>query len=406
GDGVANGYLNRPELTAARFLADPFSDKPDARMYRTGDLARYRPDGNLEFLGRNDQQVKIRGFRIEPGEIESRLAKHPAVRESAVLALGERSDKRLVAYVVADAAEGLVNSLRAHLSAVLPDYMVPAAFVRLDSFPLTPNGKLDRRALPAPDSEAFARQHYEAPQGEAETVLAAIWCELLGIEQVSRHDNFFTLGGHSLLAVRMIECLCQSEMTLAVHDLFQTPVLSDLAQTLGQHRVVEVPANVITPDTTALTLAMLPLIDLTQADIDRIAGQVPGGMSNIQDIYALSPLQDGILFHHLLANEGDPYLLTGQMVFANRALLDRYLAAMQQVVNRHDILRTAFVWQGLSGPAQVVWRQATLSVTELTLDPAEGPVSEQLNRRFAPRHYRFNLSKAPLLQFVIAREAD
>ncbi|WP_240000918.1 non-ribosomal peptide synthetase, partial [Photorhabdus sp. S10-54] len=195
GDGVANGYLNRPELTAACFLTDPFSDKPDARMYRTGDLARYRLDGNLEFLGRNDQQVKIRGFRIEPGEIEARLAEYPSVRGSAVLAQGDGSEKRLVAYVVADAAEGLVNSLRVYLSAVLPDYMVPAAFVRLDGFPLTSNGKLDRRALPAPDREAFARQRYEAPQGATETVLAAIWCELLGIEQISRHDNFFTLGG-------------------------------------------------------------------------------------------------------------------------------------------------------------------------------------------------------------------
>ncbi|MCT8343380.1 amino acid adenylation domain-containing protein, partial [Photorhabdus kleinii] len=406
GQGVARGYLNRPELTAERFLADPFSDKPHARMYRTGDLARYRSDGNLEYLGRNDQQVKIRGFRIEPGEIEARLMEHPAVRESVVLIQGDGMDKRLVAYVVAETEEELVNRLRGHLSARLPDYMVPAAFVCLKSFPLTPNGKLDREALPAPDSEAFARQRYEAPQGETETVLAAIWCELLGIEQISRHDNFFTLGGHSLLAVRMIEHLRQSEMTLAVCDLFQTPVLSDFAQTLGRHRAVEVPANVITPDTTVLIPAMLPLIDLTQADIDLIVGQVPGGMSNIQDIYALTPLQDGILFHHLLASEGDPYLLTGLMIFADRALLDRYLAAMQQVINRHDILRTAFVWQELSEPAQVVWRQATISVTELTLDPAKGPVSEQLSRRFDLRHFRLNLSNAPLLQFVIARETD
>ncbi|WP_387468426.1 amino acid adenylation domain-containing protein, partial [Photorhabdus sp. RM323S] len=165
GVGVARGYLNRPELTAERFLIDPFSDSPDARMYRTGDLGRYLPDGNLEFLGRNDQQVKIRGFRIEPGEIEARLMEHPMVRESVVLAQGDGTEKRLIAYVVAEVEEGLVNSLRAHLSAVLPDYMVPAAFVRLDSFPLTPNGKLDRRALPVPGEEAFARQIYATPQG-------------------------------------------------------------------------------------------------------------------------------------------------------------------------------------------------------------------------------------------------
>nr|WP_255705659.1 non-ribosomal peptide synthase/polyketide synthase [Xenorhabdus sp. PB61.4] len=406
GVGVARGYLNRPELTAERFLIDPFSGESDAHMYRTGDLGRYLPDGNLEFLGRNDHQVKIRGFRIEPGEIEVRLAEHPAVRESVVLVHGDELDKRLIAYVVANVEAELANSLREHLSAVLPDYMVPAAFVRLDTFPLTPNGKLDRKALPIPDEDAFARQLYAAPQGEIETALAAVWRELLDIEKISRYDNFFALGGHSLLVVRMIEHLRHQGLKLAVRDLFQTPVLSHLAHKLGQYQAVPVPDNVITSDITRLTPTMLPLIDLTQTDIDYIVGQVPGGMSNIQDIYALSPLQDGILFHHLLANKGDPYLLAIQMMFADRALLDRYLAAVQQVINRHDILRTAFIWQGMSVPAQVVLRQATLRVIELTLDPAEGPVSEKLSRHFDPCHYRLNLSEAPLLQFVIARETD
>ncbi|NHB90237.1 non-ribosomal peptide synthetase, partial [Photorhabdus tasmaniensis] len=406
GDGVAQGYFNRPELTAERFLVDPFSDNPNARMYRTGDLARYLPDGNLEFLSRNDQQVKIRGFRIEPGEIETHLAEHPAVHEAAVLARGEGPDKRLVAYVVAPADDGLVNSLRAHLSAILPDYMVPSAFVRLDAFPLTPNGKLDRRALPAPDNEAFAYQVYAVPQGETEMALAAIWRELLGIEQVSRHDSFFALGGHSLLAIRMVERLRHLGLTLTARDLFQFPVLFELARSLGQHQAVTVPPNAITPAATALTPAMLPLIDLTQAEIDSIIEQVPGGTANIQDIYALSPLQDGILFHHLLANEGDPYLLTGQMAFADRSLLDRYLTAVQRVVDRHDILRTAFIWQGLSVPAQVVWRQAQLSVTELTLNPVDGPVSDQLTRRFDPRYHRLDLSEAPLLRFMVAQETD
>nr|WP_319925023.1 non-ribosomal peptide synthetase [Xenorhabdus sp. Reich] len=229
GAGVARGYLNRPELTAERFLVDPFSNTPDARMYRTGDLARYLPDGNLEFLGRNDQQVKIRGFRIEPGEIEVRLMEHPVVNDAVVLTLGEGAEKRLVAYVVAQADTGLVNSLRDHLSTVLPDYMVPAAFVRLDSLPLSPNGKLDRRALPAPDDESFARQVYAAPQGENELVLAAIWCELLGIEQVSRYDSFFALGGHSLLAMRMIDLAATLGMVFTLNDLFQFPELAELA---------------------------------------------------------------------------------------------------------------------------------------------------------------------------------
>src|SRR5205823_2413743 len=180
GAGVARGYLNRPELTAERFVPDPFGDEAGGRLYRTGDLGRWLGDGNIEFLGRNDFQVKIRGFRIELGEIEARLLEHPAVREAVVLAREDApGEKRLVAYYTGEAAE--VEGLRAHLSAKLPEYMVPAAYVRLDGLPLTPNGKLDRAALPAPDGEAYAQQAYEAPQGPVEEALAAIWSELLGV---------------------------------------------------------------------------------------------------------------------------------------------------------------------------------------------------------------------------------
>ncbi len=406
GAGVARGYLNRPELTAERFVPDPFCKDKSVRMYKTGDLARYLLDGNLEFLGRNDFQIKIRGFRIELGEIEARLTEYPQVREAAVLALSEGSDKRLVAYVVAKPEEQLAQSLRTHLAARLPEYMVPAAFVRLDAFPLTPNGKLDRKALPAPDAKALARQAYEAPQGEIEHTLAAIWAELLGIERIGRHDNFFALGGHSLLAVRMIGHLQRLGLTLSVRALFDRPTLSALAQSLGQHQEVEAPPNLIRPDTTKLTPALLPLIHLIQADIDCIVERTPSGVTNIQDIYALSPLQDGILFHHLMASEGDPYLAVTQMAFTSRALLDRYLQAIRQVVNRHDILRTAFVWEQLSTPAQVVWREAPLSITELSLDPADGPIAKQLLHRFDPRRYRMDLTQAPLLRFVIAEDVD
>ncbi|MFD1029829.1 phosphopantetheine-binding protein, partial [Paraburkholderia sabiae] len=177
-----------------------------------GDLARYLPDGNLEFLGRNDDQVKIRGFRIEPGEIAARLIEHAWVRDAVVVAQQDGAgEKRLVAYVVcapeagSDEGDGggLAGVLQAHLSARLPDYMVPSAFVRLAALPLTVNGKLDRKALPAPDDEAYAHRAYEAPQGEVEITLAQIWAELLGVERVGRHDHFFALGGHSLLAVQL-----------------------------------------------------------------------------------------------------------------------------------------------------------------------------------------------------------
>ncbi len=413
GAGVARGYLNRPDLTAERFLADPFSGKAGARMYRSGDLARYLPDGNLEFLGRNDDQVKIRGFRIEPGEIAARLLEHELVGDAAVVAHADAAgDKRLVAYVVAKTTDGsaeadgagLAASLRAHLSGLLPDYMVPSAFVRLDALPLTVNGKLDRKALPVPDDDAYARRAYEAPQGEIETLLAGIWAELLGVERVGRHDNFFELGGHSLLAVQMMERLRRLSLGVEVRTVFAKPMLADLAASLGSHREVAVPANPITEQSTAITPQMLPLIDLTQPEVDRIVSTVPGGVGNIQDIYGLSPLQDGILFHHLLATQGDPYLLVSQMAFAERGVLDRYLAAVQQVVDRHDILRTAFVWEGLSSPAQVVWRKAALDVLEVELEGCDGSGADELRRRFDPRQYRLDLGRAPLMRFVIARE--
>ena len=237
GAGVARGYLNRPELTAERFVADPFAEAPDARMYKTGDLGRYLPDGTIEFLGRNDFQVKIRGFRIELGEIEARLAQHPAVREAVVLAREDGGDKRLVAYytVAPDAEAAGAEALRRHLSATLPDYMVPAAYVRLDALPLTANGKLDRKALPAPDGAAYAARGYEAPAGEIETRLARIWAEALGLERVGRHDNFFELGGHSLLAVRVISRLRQAlGVEVALAELFARPVLAEFAKAVRE----------------------------------------------------------------------------------------------------------------------------------------------------------------------------
>jgi arthrofactin-type cyclic lipopeptide synthetase C len=231
GEGVALGYLNRPELTAERFLNDPFS--PGARMYRTGDLARYLPDGNLEFLGRNDSQVKIRGFRIEPGEIEARLIQHPAVGEAVVIAREDTpGNKRLVAYVTVhqEAPQDLPSVLRAHLSSALPEYMVPSAYVRLEALPLNANGKIDRRTLPIPQDEAYVRQAYQPPEGETEIALAQLWEELLDVEQVSRNDHFFELGGHSLLAVQMIARAQELGLKISVNELFHNPLLRDLAK--------------------------------------------------------------------------------------------------------------------------------------------------------------------------------
>ncbi|HZL49532.1 MAG TPA: amino acid adenylation domain-containing protein [Terracidiphilus sp.] len=247
GGGLARGYLNRPELTAEKFVADPFGGA-EARMYRTGDLARYLPDGNIECLGRIDHQVKLRGFRIELGEIEARLAEHPAVREAVVVAREDTpGDKRLVAYYIAsplvdESEEGTVGAeqFRSHLSASLPDYMIPAAFVRLESLPLTPNGKLDRKALQAPEADAYSTYNYEPPQGEMEMELAAIWTDVLKLERVGRHDNFFKLGGHSLAAVQVVTRLRQAlGVELTIRDLFAQPVLHLFAEHIINLRLAQ-----------------------------------------------------------------------------------------------------------------------------------------------------------------------
>ena len=228
GAGLAQGYHQRPGMTAERFVADPFATN-GGRLYRTGDLVRQRADGLVEYLGRIDHQVKIRGFRIELGEIETRLLEHTAVREAVVLALDSPSGKQLVAYLVSDEEQGaLRESLKNHLKAQLPDYMVPAHLIVLDSMPLTANGKLDRRALPQPDPEAN-RQQYVAPRNELEQTLAAIWCAVLNVQQVGLDDNFFELGGDSILSIQVVSRARQAGIHFSPRDLFQHQTVQTLA---------------------------------------------------------------------------------------------------------------------------------------------------------------------------------
>jgi amino acid adenylation domain-containing protein len=232
GVGLARGYLHRAELTAERFVEDALGGESGARLYRTGDLGRWRADGTLEYLGRNDDQVKIRGYRIELGEIEAQLARHDEVKEVAVLVREDApGEKRLVAYVT---ARGEVapdaESLRAHLKAALPEHMIPGAFVMLESLPVTPSGKLNRRALPSPEPSAYLSQEYAPPQGATEEALARIWQELLHLDRVGRHDNFFELGGHSLYAMRLVSKLTeQFNVRVSVVAIFQHPTLEAIA---------------------------------------------------------------------------------------------------------------------------------------------------------------------------------
>ncbi|WP_413791435.1 amino acid adenylation domain-containing protein [Pseudomonas sp. N4] len=406
GVGVARGYLNRHELTAERFIADPFSTDPDARLYKTGDLGRWCADGTLQYLGRNDDQVKIRGFRVELGEIEAVLAGCAGVREAVVVAQeskpGQSDSKRLIAYLCGEPVP--VEQLRVALLAALPEYMVPSAFVQLETLPLTPNGKLDRRALPAPGQEAFASRAYEAPRGEIEQIVANVWQDLLGIEKVGRHDRFFELGGHSLLAVSLIDRLRQHGLSASVRTVFTAPSVREMAQALSRSHDTPflAPANRIPAGCTALTPAMLPLVELTEAQLERIVAAVPGGAANIQDIYPLAPLQQGILFHHLLGHEGDAYLVRSLIEFDSHARLEAFIGALQQVIDRHDILRSAVQWVGQPQPVQVVQRRATLPLQHIALAADEDP-RVQLERLSDPRHLRLDLQQAPLMRACVAR---
>ncbi|MCF5710727.1 amino acid adenylation domain-containing protein, partial [Pseudomonas syringae] len=407
GAGVARGYLNRPELNAERFIADPFTATANARLYRTGDLARWNAEGSLEYLGRNDDQVKIRGFRIELGEIEAKLASHAQIRDAVVLAREDvPGDKRLVAYFTSEDADVNpdIESLRTHLQQQMPDYMVPAAYVHLESLPLTSNGKLDRKALPAPDQSALLSRAYEAPQGAVETTLAQIWSEVLQLERVGRHDHFFELGGHSLLAVKLIERMRQHNLSADVRVLFNQPTLEALAAAVRGGPALVVPANLIPDNCTRITPDMLPLVDLSQAQIDQVVNGIPGGVANVQDIYALAPLQEGIVYHHLSAIEGDPYLQYVLFGFDHVSRVEAFAQALQNVISRHDILRTGVVWEGLNEPLQVVWREAKLGVEAVTLDPDDGDIATQLHRRFDPRHYSLDIRQAPLMRIAYAQD--
>nr|WP_293083261.1 thioesterase domain-containing protein [Okeania sp. SIO3B5] len=244
GVGVANGYLNRPEMTAEKFISDPFSDRKESRLYKTGDLARYLPDGNIEFIGRIDNQVKIRGFRIEIGEIETTIAQHSTVKETVVLAREDNpGNKRLVAYIVpeTEAEQKIVPQLKQHLKEKLAEYMIPSAFVVLSQLPLTPNGKVNRRALPAPDISSFSESNnFVAPRDDIEEQLAEIWSNILNINPVGIKNNFFELGGHSLLAVNLMAKIQQRfAKQLPLSTLFTNPTIEDLASLIrGENQVI------------------------------------------------------------------------------------------------------------------------------------------------------------------------
>ncbi|HUQ57173.1 non-ribosomal peptide synthetase [Lentzea sp.] len=372
GPGVARGYLNRPELTAERFVPDPFGP-PGSRLYRSGDLAKRRPDGTLDFLGRADHQVKIRGYRVELGEIEVALSAVQGVREAVVVV----RDDRLVAYVVGAPEE----DLRAALASDLPDYMVPSAFVPLDAVPLTPNGKLDRRALPDPDAGAFARTDHVAPRTPVEERIAAVWREVLNLDRVGVHDEFFSVGGDSIRAVRLVGALRAGGVDLSVPEIFEHRTVAGLAAVAAGR-----------DDVTACE-PVEPFELIGAAD----RAKLPAGAA---DAYPMSQVQTGMVVE--LLTEDDAYRSFASYRIAGPFSEAALRAAANTVVARHDLLRTSFDLYTYSVPMQVVHADVDVPVTVHEVH-GEDALMESL---LAERNAGFDLDAAPLLKIAAHLTGD
>jgi amino acid adenylation domain-containing protein/non-ribosomal peptide synthase protein (TIGR01720 family) len=373
---VGRGYLGRPALTAATFVPDPFSAEPGARLYRTGDLARWRPDGAVEYLGRMDHQVKVRGFRVELGEIESVLASHPAVRETVVVAREDvPGDARLVAYVVAAGEAAGAEALRAFLRTRLPEHMVPSALVAMDALPLSPNGKIDRRALPAPERGGRGTEAFVAPRTPVEETLAGVWAEILRLERVGVTDDFFHLGGHSLLATRVMSRIREVfGVELPLRTLFDAPVLEAFAARVDAVRRT---GGVLLPPV--------------------VAGPRPARVP-------LSFGQERMWYVDQL-EPGSPLFNVPSMLRLSGPLdVDALGRALDEVVRRHEVLRTTLVpLEG--GPVQVVAPAGPVALPceDLSALPEEERVAEARRRAAAEAAAPFSLSAGPLLRARLLR---
>ncbi len=376
GEGVARGYLNQSELTRERFIPNPFGV---GRLYKTGDLARYLPDGNIAFLGRADDQVKLRGFRVELGEIETALSQHAAVQDNVVIAREDQpGEKRLVAYIVTDDQVATPSAWRKHLQKTLPDYMVPAAFVVLDALPLTPNGKVDRRALPAP-SAADIETPYVAPRTPTEDILSSIWADVLRVERVGRHDNFFDLGGHSLLATQVVSRLRDLlQVNLPVGSVFEAATIAELA--LAVETAHQAPSLPVAPPIRAVERSGdLPLSFAQQRlwFLDQLQG--PSPTYNLPEAYRLI----GIL----------------QVTVLEQAL--------NALVQRHEVLRTAF--PSVEGqPVQRIHSDLPLPLLVVDLRHlAESEQTAELNHMLSQAARQpFDLAQLPLVRVTLYELSD
>ncbi|QLE43120.1 amino acid adenylation domain-containing protein [Nostoc sp. C052] len=359
GIGLARGYLNRPELTIDKFILDPFSSEPGARLYKTGDLARYLSDGNIEFLGRIDHQVKIRGFRIELGEIETILGQHPALTQTLVIAREEvNGDKQLVAYIVAS-PEQIPSQLelRRFLQGQLPEYMVPSFFVFLDTLPLNPNGKIDRRALPAPDtSDTRLSTNFVPPQNSTEEVLANIWAKVLRREQVGIYDNFFEFGGHSLLATQVMSRVCQAfQIEIPLQLLFENPTIATLAEAIAQN----------------------------QTQKNNLQNQTIPQITN-RESAPLSFAQQRVWFLQQLQPDSRAYIVSNAQRLKGNLNTSVLQQSLDAIAIHHEALRTNFITSLDGSPIQVIRtpQSVELKVIKVTQEQVEYFLKQEAQRPF------------------------
>ncbi|MGW7417952.1 amino acid adenylation domain-containing protein, partial [Streptomyces sp. NPDC054863] len=391
GDGLARGYFGRASLTAERFVADPFGS--GERLYRTGDVVRWRADGTMDYLRRADNQVKIRGFRIEIGEIEAALTSLDGVTDAAVVVHETRGARHLVAYVVSERGrEAGVTEWRDALSARLPSYEVPSWFIPMDSLPLSNSGKIDRRALPAPQVDQLSAVDHVEPRTDTERLLAQVWAEVFGVERVGVTDNFFTVGGDSILAIKVVSRARSRGIRLTGKDLFLTPTVAELAEvaTRADGESAAAPAD-------------RPLAVLTAAETESLAA---GGA--VEDVYPLTPMQSGMLFDALMTGDTGLHLIQFDLVLDHVEDPELLGRAWQLAADRLPILRTAVVWADVSDPVQVVRAEATLPVTQHDWrELSEADRKERWHALCAAdRAAGVDLAAAPLARVAVIRLTD
>lgn len=371
GVSLARCYLNRPQLTQDKFILNPFDDKGEGKLYKTGDLARYLPDGNIEYLGRIDNQVKIRGFRIELGEIETVLNQHGDVQVSTVIVREDHpGQKQLVAYIVPQKKIIPTSSeLRQFMKAKLPDYMIPSAFVILEALPLTPSGKVNRRALPAPDLLSEIADHFVAPRNPIEEKLALIWSQVLRLEKVGIHNNFFELGGHSLLATQVISRLPEAfGISLPLRSLFESPTIAQLSEVIL--RELKTGSSLTLP-------AILPI-------------------STRQDI-PLSWAQERLWFLHHLEGESGAYTMPFAMRLVGNLNIKALEQAVGEMVRRHEVLRTRFEIKH-DKPIQVIAPDIAITLPVVDLQNVADPWKQVEQLAIKEAYKPFDLAKDPVLR--------